>query len=91
MTDEACDQVVARGHEDKLVLLPLQIKHVRLEGIGPFRFFEAQFRRDQLNVLFGLGGAGKSVVLRSIALCFGIPNCNFLTFTFRWARQVRLI
>ena len=30
-----------------------------------------------MNVLFELGGAGKSVVLRSIALCFGIPNKYF--------------
>jgi len=71
------EQVVARGLEDKLVLLPLQIKHVRLENIGPFKLFEAQLRRDQVNLLFGLGGAGKSVVLRSIALCFGIPNRYF--------------
>jgi hypothetical protein len=71
------EQVIARGHEDKLVLLPLQIRHVRLENIGPFRLFEAQFRRDQVNLLFGLGGAGKSVILRSIALCFGIPNKYF--------------
>jgi hypothetical protein len=27
--------------------------------------------------LFGLGGAGKSVILRSIALCFGIGNKYF--------------
>lgn len=71
------EQVIARGHEDKLVLLPLQIKHVRLENVGPFKLFEAQFSRDQVNLLFGLGGAGKSVVLRSIALCFGIPNKYF--------------
>lgn len=71
------EQVIAHDLEDKLVLLPLQIKHVRLENIGPFRLFEAQFRRDQVNLLFGLGGTGKSVVLRSIALCFGIRNKYF--------------
>ena len=71
------EQVIAHGLEDKLVLLPLQIRYVRLENIGPFRLFEAQLRRDQVNLLFGLGGVGKSVVLRSIALCFGIPNKYF--------------
>jgi hypothetical protein len=71
------EQVIARSYEDKLVLLPLQIKHVRLENIGPFKLFKAQFRKDQVNLLFGLGGAGKSVILRSIALCFGIGNKHF--------------
>jgi hypothetical protein len=71
------EQVIAHGLEDKLVLLPLQIRYVRLENIGPFRLFEAQLRRDQVNLLSGPGGAGKSVVLRSIAFCFGIPNKYF--------------
>jgi DNA repair exonuclease SbcCD ATPase subunit len=55
----------------------LQIKHARLENIGRFKLFQAQFRKDQVNLLFGLGGAGKSVILRSIALCFGIGNRHF--------------
>ena len=40
------EHVIAHGFEDKLVLLPFQIRHVRLEDIGLFRLFEAQFRRD---------------------------------------------
>jgi len=60
-------------------LLPFQIESLRLENVGPFKRFEAEFSRDTLNVIFGLGGSGKSFIIRSILLAFGRRHKYFQT------------
>jgi len=37
-------------------LLPFRIESLKLENVGPFNRFEAEFSRDTLNFIFGLGG-----------------------------------
>jgi hypothetical protein len=60
-------------------LLPFQIESLRLENVGPLKEFEAEFSRDAINVIFGLGGSGKSFIIRSILLAFGRRHKYFQT------------
>jgi len=60
-------------------LLPFQIESLRLENVGPLKEFEAEFSRDGINVIFGLGGSGKSFIIRSILLAFGRHHKYFET------------
>ena len=60
-------------------LIPFQIESLRLENVGPFKRFEAEFSRDSVNVIFGLGGSGKSFIIRSILLAFGRHHKYFQT------------
>jgi post-segregation antitoxin (ccd killing protein) len=60
-------------------LLPFQIKSLKLENVGPFEEFEAEFSKDAINVIFGLGGSGKSFIIRSILLAFGRHHRYFQT------------
>jgi hypothetical protein len=60
-------------------LLPFQIESLRLENVGPFQRFEAEFSRDLVNVIFGLGESGKSIIIRSILLAFGRRHKYFQT------------
>lgn len=63
--------------ECEMYFLPFQVKRLRLENIGVFDRFEADFKKDDVNLIYGGGGAGKSTILRSIAYCFGIENKYF--------------
>ena len=60
-------------------LLPFQIESLRLKNVGPFKRFEAEFKRDGINVIFGLGGSGKSFLIRSILFAFGRHHKYFQT------------
>jgi hypothetical protein len=60
-------------------LLPFQIESLRLENVGPFKRFEAGFSRDSVNVIFGLGGSGKSFIVRSILFASGRRHKYFQT------------
>jgi len=60
-------------------LMPFQVESLRLENVGPFKEFEVEFGRDVLNVIFGLGGSGKSFIVRSILLAFGRRHKYFQT------------
>ena len=52
-------------------LLPFQIESLELNNVGPFKEFEAHFNKNALNVIVGLGGSGKSCIIRSILFAFG--------------------
>lgn len=56
---------------EEAYFLPFQIESLKLNNIGLFEKFEAHFRRNSVNVIYGPGGFGKSMVTRSILLAFG--------------------
>ncbi|MEM2129142.1 MAG: type II toxin-antitoxin system CcdA family antitoxin [Candidatus Bathyarchaeia archaeon] len=58
-------------------LLPFQIESLRLTKIGPFDKFEASFKANSLNVIYGSCGGGKSTLVRSILFAFGIKHRYF--------------
>ena len=58
-------------------LLPFQIESIKLENVGPFQNFEAKFRKDGINMIYGLCGSGKSTIIRSILLVFGKRHTYF--------------
>ncbi|MEM2112147.1 MAG: AAA family ATPase [Candidatus Bathyarchaeia archaeon] len=66
------------GREDarycEVHLLPFQIESLRLEDVGPFKEFEAKFKKGALNVIYGPCGSGKSTIVRAILLAFGIRH-----------------
>jgi len=55
----------------EVYLLPFQIESITLCNVGPFEKFETHFSRDEVNIIFGSGGSGKSTIIRSILLAFG--------------------
>lgn len=61
----------------EVYLLPLQIESIKLENVGPFQEFEVKFRKDGINVIYGLCGSGKSTIIRSILLAFGKRHTYF--------------
>jgi hypothetical protein len=61
----------------EVYLLPFQIESLKLENVGPFQDFEAKFRKDALNVIYGPCGSGKSTIIRSILLVFGKRHTYF--------------
>ncbi|MEM2129199.1 MAG: AAA family ATPase [Candidatus Bathyarchaeia archaeon] len=61
----------------EVYLLPFQIESIKLENAGPFQEFEAKFRKDGINVIYGLCGSGKSTIIRSILLAFGKRHTYF--------------
>jgi len=61
----------------EVYLLPFQIESIKLENVGPFQEFEAKFRKDGINVIYGLCGSGKSTIIRSILLAFGKRHTYF--------------
>lgn len=57
--------------------LPLQVESLKLTKVGPFDNFEAHFRRNSINLIYGLCGSGKSIIMRSILFAFGIRHRYF--------------
>ncbi|MEM3458976.1 MAG: AAA family ATPase [Candidatus Bathyarchaeia archaeon] len=62
-------------------LLPFQIESLKLENVGPFKEFEAIFKKDAINVIYGPCGSGKSTIVRAILLAFGIRHKYSLSKT----------
>jgi len=62
--------------------LPFQIESLRLTKVGPFDNFEARFHRNSINVIHGSCGSGKSTIIRSILLAFGIQHRYFTNRVF---------
>jgi hypothetical protein len=50
---------------------PFQIESLKLENIGPFKNKELHFKKEQINLIYGVGASGKSTIVRSILLVFG--------------------
>jgi RecA-family ATPase len=61
----------AQAFYGEAYLLPFQIESLKLENVRPFQDFEAKFRKDALNVIYGPCGSGKSTIIRSILFAFG--------------------
>jgi len=57
--------------------LPFQIESLKLTKVGPLANFEAYFRRNSINVIYGSCGSGKSTIIRSILYAFGIKHRYF--------------
>jgi hypothetical protein len=58
-------------------LLPFQIESLRLTKVEPLANFEAHFRRNSINIIYGSCGSGKSTIIRSILYAFGIRHKYF--------------
>jgi post-segregation antitoxin (ccd killing protein) len=72
-------------------LLPFQIESLKLTKVGPFGNFETSFQENSLNVIYGLCGSGKSTIIRSILLAFGIKHRYFTNKVFANGRiQLKL-
>jgi hypothetical protein len=50
---------------------PFQIESLKLENIGLFKSIELHFKKDAINLIYGVGASGKSTIVRSILLGFG--------------------
>ena len=77
--------IVEAGREEarycEVHLLPFQIESLKLENIGPFKEFEAKFKKEGINVIYGPCGSGKSTILRAILLAFGIRHKYYFSKT----------
>jgi post-segregation antitoxin (ccd killing protein) len=63
-------------------LLPFQIESLKLNKVGPFDNLEVFFQKNSLNVIYGSCGSGKSTIIRSILLAFGIKHRYFTNRVF---------
>lgn len=62
---------------EEVYFLPFQIKTLKLNNVGPLDGFEAHFHRNSVNVIYGPNASGKSTIIRSILLAFGIKHPYF--------------
>jgi len=51
--------------EGKFSVLPMMVKSVRIENIGPIREFSAQFSKG-VNIVYGPNGCGKTVLIQTL-------------------------
>ncbi|MEM3697103.1 MAG: AAA family ATPase [Candidatus Bathyarchaeia archaeon] len=72
-------------------LLPFQIESLKLENVGPFKEFEAKFKKDAINVIYGPCGSGKSTIVRAILLAFGIRHKYFFSKTVNGKITLKLV
>lgn len=79
------------AHYCEVHLLPFQIESIKLENVGPFKEFEARFKKDGINVIYGLCGSGKSTIARAILLAFGIRHKYFFSKTVNGKITLKLI
>lgn len=61
---------------------PFQIQSLTLTKVGPFDNFQADFCRNSINLIYGPCGSGKSTMIRSILLVFGIRHRYFTNRVF---------
>jgi hypothetical protein len=50
---------------------PFQIESLKLENVGLFKNKELHFKKDAINLIYGVDASGKSTIVRSILLVFG--------------------
>lgn len=55
--------------EGKFFVLPMMVKSVRIENIGPIREFSAQFS-EGVNIVYGPNGCGKTVLVQTLHAFF---------------------
>jgi hypothetical protein len=51
--------------EDRFLVLPMMVKTVRIEHIGPIREFGAEFS-EGTNIVYGSNGCGKTVLVKTL-------------------------
>jgi hypothetical protein len=51
--------------EDRFLVLPMMVKTVRIEHIGPIREFSAEFS-EGTNIVYGPNGCGKTVLVKTL-------------------------
>lgn len=79
------------AHYCEVHLLPFQIESLRLENVGPFKEFEAKFKKDTINVIYGLCGSGKSTIVKAILMAFGIHHKYFFSKTVNGKITLKLV
>jgi len=63
--------------EEEVYFLHVQIKTLKLHNVGPLQKFEAHFRRNSVNVIYGSNASGKSTIIGSVLFAFGNKNSSF--------------
>ena len=69
------DQIVTPYSQNHL--LPFQIQSLALQNIGMFRDFKANFRKDELNIIYGSKQSGKTTIIHSILQALRFPHNYF--------------